>query len=200
MGALEELERRIKRFEILVELIKESDRRLERRKIETNPNRNLAWSYLILSLVWLVGGPIVLLWIRRYTRGSVSLPVLPYFFLAFVLVSNSLIYILKTEKRKVEPEYYSLLDSFYNPLLSAFKEENFETLLKLADEVYSDPLVREALRFTHEGNPDEIAYSLYLAFLWKSGKKELEKELRALSKKKNLPGLIARLILESENV
>jgi hypothetical protein len=203
MGIIEEIDKREKRLQAIIEISEERLRHLE----ELGPRawgpqvRDYSVYYVLLLLAWIVIGLIVLVFLSKRTPGQLRIPLLPYVLLAVVFSIPLFYYLLTKGKGEstlgvdfVERERMArmLLERFYKPLREAVVEENQEKIEELANRLLDDPVLAEAMEKLHEGDPKRVAYAL---LLYSKYTPELEEEVKnTLESLTNRP---ARALLET---
>ena len=168
-----ELDKRIKRLQALIEIAEErlpssSDRPIPK------PSSS-AGVYLWMSTAWIVGGLLILYFLRSRYGGAlgnaptkVSLTV--YTILTIGIVVLMVVYYLP--KKRKEGEVFDLDDraraarrvlrEFYLPLKDALEKGDEKVLQELADKLIDDPLLAKSMEVLREGDPKLTAYALYL--------------------------------------
>ncbi|EEB74832.1 hypothetical protein [Thermococcus sp. AM4] len=191
---LDELEKRIKRLQAVIE-IAESVPSPEVRPVPKPPSSFSV--YLWMSAAWFIGGLLIIYFLRSRYGGTLSnaptgVSLAVYAILALGVVVLLVAYYLS--RRREEGEVFDideraraarrLLKEFYLPLKEAFKWGDEEAIRALADRLLEDPLLARAMEILREGDPKLCAYALYLYVSRESvGEDEIKEALERLDNK-----------------
>ncbi|MDV3104623.1 hypothetical protein [Thermococcus waiotapuensis] len=203
---LDQIQLRKKRLQALVDIAEKSILSDENgKKPPAEVGSSFPMTYVWIALAWIIGGMIILYYIRvQYggTIGGVSgLSMGLYSILALGFALMGVFYYLSRNKKvetfdlgEREKAAKKLIKEFYTPLENALENDDLEGLLSLADRLLEDPLLASAVEVTREGDPKVAAYALYLYVSYRRGKVPIEEVTTSLETVDNKP---LRLLLET---
>lgn len=209
-----EIERRKKRLQALVEIAEQSLLLESEKREAPKPQTGFSSTYLWTSLAWVVGGIVILYYIRSRYGGSLggapsALPITVYLIIALGLGAVAVYYINSRKKEEVEVfdpgergrAAKRLIKEFYGPLEEGLRNNDLRGLTSLADRLLEDPLLGKAMEVAKEGDPKLSAYALYLYVSFVSGNVPPEEIEEAIEKVDNRPlRLLLSSLLSRDNV
>lgn len=168
----DEIEKRVRRLNALAEIAEERALVEERRPI---PKVQSQFStYLWVSAAWVIGGLLILYFLRSRYRGilgsSSRASLMVYAVLTVGVLVMVVLYYLQSKGSGEESFDLAeraraarrVVKDFYVPLREALEKGDAGALRLLADKLLEDPLLARAVEVSKEGDPKLMAYALYL--------------------------------------
>lgn len=168
-----ELEKRIKRLQALIEIAEERAPASSERPIP-KPSSS-ATVYLWTSVAWIVGGLLVLYFLRSRYGGTLGNAPTKVSLTVYAILTVGVVVLMAAyylSRRREEGEVFDLdervraarrvLREFYLPLKDALEKGDEKTLRELADKLIEDSFLAKAMEVAREGDPKLTAYALYL--------------------------------------
>lgn len=187
MDVLEEIEKRERRLNAIIEIAEERIKHFKELGSRASGPRVKDYSayYVLFIVMWMVLGIAILSAVSKRSGGVIHVPIKLYLLLAVLFSIPAVYYLLaRSNKPNENPEAdlverermaRTLLERFYKPFKDAIKANDITRIEELANKLLEDPALASAMETLNEGDPKVVSYAL---LLYTKYQPELEGEVR----------------------
>ncbi|AMQ18281.1 hypothetical protein [Thermococcus peptonophilus] len=210
MDVFEEIEKREKRLNAIIEIAEDRLKHIEELGVKAKGPQIKDYSayYVFITLIGIILGTAVLAFVSRRVGSRINIPIKLYAVLLLLFSIPAVYYILFNRKPEespgsdlVERERMAriLLERFYKPFREAVQADDRVKIEELANRLLEDPILASSMEILNEGDPKIVAYALLLYARYEPGLENEVKETLNIVTNKPTKALLEALLRKGYN-